>query len=136
MVRCTTVILALGIIAVVFTPSNAWRRRRRRRCLVRHCTVSSCLDWLELVYATLRRRTDHSYAAKNCIGILWRGMCLSPTRNEKMKYRLLPCELCILMESLEQVLGVWDVKPFSDASYPKAQFVWRKSLPCKTDQGL
>ena len=96
MVRCTTVVLALGIIAVVFTPSNAWRRRRRRRCLVRHCTVSSCLDWLDLVYATLRRRTDHSYAAKNCIGILWRGMCLSPTRNEKMKYRLLPCEHGVL----------------------------------------
>ena len=104
--------------------------------LFRHALYSKQLDWLELVYATLRRRTDHSCAAKNCNGILWRGMCLSPKRSEKMKYRLLPCELCIFMESLEQVLGVWDVKPFSDASYPKAQFVWRKSLPCKTDQGL
>ena len=46
MVRCTTVILALGIIAVVFTPSNAWRRRRRRRsCSATHCTVSSWTGW-------------------------------------------------------------------------------------------
>ena len=136
MVRCTTVILALGIIAVVFTPSNAWRRRRRRRrCSATHCTVSSWTGWSSCT-RPCRGGLTTRMRRKNCNGILWRGMCLSPKRNKKMQYKLLSCELCIFMESLEQVLGVWDVKPFSDASYPKAQFVWRKSLPCKTDQGL
>ena len=47
MARWIALILALGIIAVVLTPSDAWRRRRRRRrrCSVRHCSVSSWSSW-------------------------------------------------------------------------------------------
>lgn len=47
MTRWVALILALGILAVVLTPSDAWRRRRRRRrrCSVVHCRVSSWSSW-------------------------------------------------------------------------------------------
>lgn len=45
MVRCTTVILALGTIALVLTPSNAWWSRRRRSCSAVHCRVSNWNAW-------------------------------------------------------------------------------------------
>ena len=43
--RFAALILALGVIAAVLTPLNAWRRRRRRRCPVTHCRVSSWTSW-------------------------------------------------------------------------------------------
>ena len=45
--RWAAVILAIGTILVVLTPSNAWRRRRRRtfRCSPVNCRVSNWSTW-------------------------------------------------------------------------------------------
>jgi len=47
MMRWAAVILAIGTILVVLTPSNAWRRRRRRRweCSPVNCRVSPWSTW-------------------------------------------------------------------------------------------
>ena len=71
MVRVSFVILAVVLIAVIFTPSNAWRRRRRRRCYPRHCSVSSWTGWSSCSRSCgggIASRTRRKTASESCGG--------------------------------------------------------------------
>lgn len=47
MSRCGTLILVLAVVAVILTPSNSWRRRRRRKfnCPPTNCKVGEWSVW-------------------------------------------------------------------------------------------
>ena len=47
MTRCATLVLALAVVTVILTPSNSWRRRRRRQfiCKRTDCKLSQWSAW-------------------------------------------------------------------------------------------
>ena len=71
MVRCAALLLALGTIVLVFTPSNAWWRRRRRSCSAVHCRVGSWSAWStcsRTCASGLTTRTRRKTVTESCGG--------------------------------------------------------------------
>ena len=72
MVRWAAVILAIGTILVVLTPSNAWwSSRRRRSCSASNCRVSSWSNWNTCTRSCgggLTSRTRRKTSTESCGG--------------------------------------------------------------------
>ena len=73
MVRWASVILAIGTILVVLTPSNGWWSRRRRSCSAVNCRVSAWSTWNTCtrscgggLTSRTRRKTRTEYCGGSC----------------------------------------------------------------------
>lgn len=53
-----------------------------------------------------------------------------------MQHKMLSCELCLYVELVEQVHGMWDIHTVAVTEYQKTKFLQRTSLPRKANAVL